>query len=69
MTINKPKFSNKAQLEESQKLIFDDSILEKIDLEESFIEIKNILKKKRLIFLKFCEEKVQIYLINLFIYF
>ena len=55
------KFASKAQPQESQKITLDSSVSEKIDLEESFIEIKNILKKKRLQFLKFCEEKVRLY--------
>jgi len=41
------------------KQTLDSATLERIDLEECYIELKGILKKKRVLFLQFCEEKVK----------
>jgi len=39
----------------------DSATLERIDLEETFTELKNLLKKKRMLFIQFCEDKVAFY--------
>ena len=36
-----------------------DDVIERIDLEGCIIELKKIIKKKRLQFVQFCEEKVR----------
>jgi len=47
-----------AQSPQKTKQSLDSATLERIDLEECFIELKGIFKKKRVLFLQFCEEKV-----------
>jgi ATP-dependent 26S proteasome regulatory subunit len=49
----------KEEIKEKPKVpTLDAETLERIDLEESIIELKQIAKAKRDIFLQFCEEKV-----------
>lgn len=53
---NESGMSNNSPAKTKQTL--DSATLERIELEECFIELKGILKKKRVLFLQFCEEKV-----------
>lgn len=52
------KDSLKESLLDKKATGLDQATLERIDLEEAFTELKTLLKKKRTLFLQFCEDKV-----------
>jgi len=56
----KKESSLKDSLLDKKATGLDQATLERIDLEEAFTELKTLLKKKRTLFLQFCEDKVHL---------